>query len=145
MKVQGFDFKIYYVKGNFYETCGIMADALSRRLATCYLMDVSVGCKSHLLVEYSKNKFTCEVLDGHVLDDRYMVIDDVIFYKYRVYLVPDLGLKNKILATIHDSPLVGHQKFFETYRKNKERFSWKGLKQYVMRYISECVTCEHNK
>jgi hypothetical protein len=92
-------------------------------------------------VEYSKNKFACEVLDGQVQDDRYMVIDDIIFYEYIVYLVPSSGLKKKILAVVHDSPLAGHQGFFKTYRKTRERFSWKGLKQHIMRYISECVTC----
>jgi hypothetical protein len=54
--------------------------------------------------------------------------------------VPDSGLKKNILTTIHDSPLVGHQCFFKTYRQIRERFSWKGLKQDVMRHISECVT-----
>jgi hypothetical protein len=108
-------------------------------------MEVSTDWKSHLLVEYSKNKFTCEVLDGKVQDDRYKVIDDVIFYKDRVYLVLGSGLKKKILATVHDSPLAGHQGFFKTYRKIRERFSWKGLKHDVMRYNSECVTCQQNK
>jgi hypothetical protein len=75
----------------------------------------------------------------------YRVIDDFIFYKDRVYLVPGSGLKKKILAAVHDSPLAGHQGFFKTYRKVRERFSWKGLKQDVMRHISECVTCQQNK
>jgi hypothetical protein len=61
-----------------------------------------------LLVEYSKNKFTCEVMDGKIYDDRYRFIDDAIFYKDRVYLVLDSGLKKKILIAVHDSPLVGH-------------------------------------
>ena len=101
--------------------------------------------KSHLLVEYSKNKFACEVMDGNIQDDWYRVIDDVIFYKDRVYLVPDSGLKKKILIAVHDSPLAGHQGFFKTYRQIRERFSWKGLKQDVMRHVSECVTCQQNK
>jgi hypothetical protein len=122
--VHAFDFDIEYVKGKK----NIVADALSRRPATCSLMEISTDSKSHLLVEYSKNKFTCEVLDGQVRDDMYRVIDDVIFYKDRVYLVPNLGLKKKILTTVHDSLLAGHQRFFKTYRKIRERFSWKGLK-----------------
>ena len=69
-----------------------------------------------MLVEFSKNKFVCEVLDGQVQDDRYRVIGDVIFYKDRVYLVPHLGLKKKILATVYDSPLAGHQGFFKICR-----------------------------
>jgi hypothetical protein len=122
-----------------------MADALSRRPAACSLMEISANWKYHLLVEYSKNKFACEVMDGQIQDDRYRVIDDVIFYKDRVYLVPDSGLKKKILTAVHDSPLAGHQGFFKTYRQIRERFSWKGLKQDVIRHVSECVTCQQNK
>jgi hypothetical protein len=59
--------------------------------------------------------------------------------------VPDSGLKKKILTAVHDSPLAGHQGFFKTYRQIRERFSWKGLKQDVMRHASECVTCQQNK
>ena len=67
-------------------------------------------------------------MDGQIQDDRYRVIDDVIFYKDKVYLVPDSGPKKKFPTTVHDSPLSGHQGFFKTYRQIRERFSWKGLK-----------------
>jgi hypothetical protein len=59
--------------------------------------------------------------------------------------VPDSGLKKKILTAVHDSPLAGHQGFFKTYRQIRERFSLKGLKQDVMRQMSECVTCQQKK
>jgi hypothetical protein len=135
-KVQEFDFDIEYVKGKK----NIVFDALSRRHAACSLMDISADWKSHLLVEYSKNKFDFEVMDGQIQDDWYRVIDDVIFDKDRVYLVPDSGIKKNILTAVHDSPLADHQGFFKTYRRIRERFSWKGLKQDNMRHISECVT-----
>jgi hypothetical protein len=80
-----------------------VVDALSRRHATCSLMEILADWKSHLLVENSKNQFACEILDGQIQDDRYRVIGNAIFYKDRVYLVPDLGLKKKILAIVHDS------------------------------------------
>jgi len=62
-------------------------------------------------------------MDGKIQDDRYTVIDNVIFYKDRVYLVPNSGLKKKILTIVHDSPLVGHHGFFKTYKQIRERFS----------------------
>jgi hypothetical protein len=129
MKVHEIDFDIEYVKGKK----NIVADALSRRHVTCSLMEILADWKSHLLVEYSKKNFTCDVMDGKIQNDGYRVIDDVIFYKDRVYLVPDLGLKKKILTIVHDSPLAGHQGFFKTYRHIMERFSWKGLKLDVMK------------
>jgi hypothetical protein len=69
------------------------------------------------------------------VDDRYRVLDDVIFYKDRIYLVPKSTLKGKILKVCHDSPIARHQGYFKTYRKIRERFSWKGLviAQFVVR------------
>jgi hypothetical protein len=103
-KLREFNFDIEYVKGKN----NIVADALSRRPATCSLMEILADWKSHLLVEYSKNQFACEIMDGNIQDERYKIIDDVILYKDTVYLVPDSGLKKKILAVVHDSPLTGH-------------------------------------
>jgi hypothetical protein len=82
-KIQAFDFDIEYVKGKR----NVVADALSRRPEGCLMMDIYTDWKAHLLVEYSKNKFACEVMDGKVIDDRYRVLDDVIFYKNQIYLV----------------------------------------------------------
>jgi hypothetical protein len=140
-KIQAFDFDIEYVKGKR----NIVADALSRRPAGCSMMDICTDWKAHLLVEYSKNKFACEVMDGQVMDDRYRVLDDVIFYKDRIYLVPESTLKGKILKVCHDSPTAGHQGYFKTYRQIRERFSWKGLKDDVLKHIRECTTCQQNK
>jgi hypothetical protein len=109
------------------------------------MMDICTDWKAHLLVKYSKNKFACEVMDGQVIDDRYQVLDDMIFYKSWIYLVPECTLKGKILKVCHDSPTTGHQGYFKTYRKIRERFSWKGLKDDVLKHIRECTTCQQNK
>ena len=76
------------------------------------------------MVEYSKDKFACELLDRQIQDDRYRVIDDIIYYKNRIFLVPKSPLKKKILQALHDSPLAGHQGFLKTYIQIRERFSW---------------------
>jgi hypothetical protein len=61
-----------------------MEDALSRRPAGCSMMDICTDWKAHLLVEYSKKKFACKVMEGQVMDDRYQVLDDIIFYKDQI-------------------------------------------------------------
>ena len=65
-------------------------------------------------------------MDGQVQDERYRIIDDIIYYKSRIYLVPESTLRKKIIHATHESPLSGHQGFLKTYRKIWERFSWKG-------------------
>ena len=100
-KVHAYDFEIEYVKGKN----NVVADALSRRSASLSLMSISTDWRSLLLVDYSKNKFACELLDGQIQDDRYRVIDDIIYYKSRIYLVPESALKRKTIQASHDSPL----------------------------------------
>ena len=59
-KVQAYDFEIEYVKGKN----NVVVDALSRRPASLSLMSISKYWRSLILVEYSKDKFSCELLDG---------------------------------------------------------------------------------
>ena len=140
-KVQAYDFEIEYVEGNK----NAVVDALSRRPATLSLLEISADWKAHLLVEYSKNRFACEVLDGQVQDDRYRVIEDVIYYKDKISFVPESKLKEQIMQAAHNSPLAGHPGYFKTYRAICERFSWKVLKDDVLRHVRECITCQQNK
>jgi hypothetical protein len=109
-----------------------VADAISRRQTSCSMLDISIDCKAHLLVDYSKNFFSCEVMEEQVVDERYQVVDDVIFYKEQIYLVLESSLKENFLNSFHDSPLSGHQGYFKIYRNIRERFSWKGLKDDVL-------------
>ena len=72
-------------------------------------------------------------------------MDEVIYYKDQIYLAKNSKLKEKILLASHDSPLSGHQGFTKTYRSIRERFSWKGLKEDVLRHVRECTIFQQNK
>jgi hypothetical protein len=111
-KIQAYKFDIEYVKGKN----NVVADALSRRPLAYSMSEISIDWKSHLLVEYSKNKFACELMDGQVQDDRYMIADDIIYYKGRIYSVPGTLFKKKVLQAFHNSSLVGHHGFLKAYR-----------------------------
>jgi hypothetical protein len=73
------------------------------------------------------------------------VVDDIIYYKDRIYLVLESTLKENIMEAMHNTPLAGHPGYFKTYRKIRERFTWKGLKDDVLKHVRECVTCQQNK
>jgi hypothetical protein len=140
-KIHPYEFDIEYVKGK----ANVVVDSLSRRPTTCSLMEVSTDWKSHLLVEYSKNQFVCELMYGLIQDDRYWVVDDILFSNDEIYLVPESTLKTRILRSSHDTSLVGHPRYFKNYRKVCERFTYKGLNDDVLWYVRECMDCQYNK
>jgi hypothetical protein len=112
-KIQDYDFDIEFVKGKN----NVVVDALSRRPSVYAMTDISVDWKAHLLVEYSKNRFACELMDGKVQDDNFRIMDDIIYYKGRIFLVPESEFKRRVLQACHDSPLAGHQGFVKTYSR----------------------------
>jgi hypothetical protein len=57
----------------------MVADALSRRPSVYAMTDIPVDWKACLLVEYSKNKFSCEVMDGQVIDENFQIMDNIIY------------------------------------------------------------------
>ena len=65
-------------------------------------------------------------------NDRDRVVNEIIYYRHRIFLTKGSQLKKKILQASHDSPLAGHQGFTKTYRAIRERFSWKGLKEDIL-------------
>ncbi|KAH9308619.1 hypothetical protein KI387_036530, partial [Taxus chinensis] len=61
IRIQAYDFDIEYVK----EMNNVVANALSRKYhlaALCSLSKISADWKSQLLVEYSKNTWTCDIM-----------------------------------------------------------------------------------
>jgi len=65
--VHAYYFDIEYVKGKK----NIVDDALSRRPVAFSMTEISTDWKSTLLVEYSKNTFACDLMEGIIQDDRY--------------------------------------------------------------------------
>ena len=111
-KIKAYDFDIEYVKGKI----NVVVDALSRRPTTLSLRGMDAYWKAQLLVEYSKDDFACEILDGVVSDARFKLMDEVIYYRDKIFLAKNSKLKERILLASHDSPLVEHQGFAKTYR-----------------------------
>jgi hypothetical protein len=76
-KILAYDFDIEFVKGKN----NVVVDALSKRPLAYAMTDISVEWKAHLLVEYFKNRFACELMEGQVQDDNFRIVDDIIYNK----------------------------------------------------------------
>ena len=55
------------------------------------------------------------------------------------------AIQTKIIAAFHSSAVGGHSGQQATYHRIKKMFSWKGLKQDVATFISQCLTCQQAK
>jgi hypothetical protein len=84
-------------------------------------------------------------MDRNIQDDRYIVVDDIIYYKDHIYLVPESTLKEKIMKVMHEVPLEGHPRYLKNYKHISERFTQKGLKYDLSNHVKECMTCHQNK
>ena len=47
-----------------------------------------------------------------------------------------------VLDITHDTPISGHLRVYQTYRKIQNHFYWPRLKQDVAQYCSSCHTCQ---
>jgi hypothetical protein len=92
-RIQAYDFDIEFVKGKN----NMVEDALSRRPSIYAMIDVSVDWKNHLVMEYSENQSACQVMDRKIQDDNFRIIDGLIYYKGRIFLVPESAFKAKVL------------------------------------------------
>ena len=46
-------------------------------------------------MEYSKDLFTCKVIDGKEMDGEYKVVNGIIYVHDQIYLTQDSNLKKK--------------------------------------------------
>jgi hypothetical protein len=76
-KIHAYEFDIEFFKGKN----NVVVDALSRRPSVYAMTYILVDWKAHLLVEYSKKRFSCELMYGQVQDENYRIIDGIIYYK----------------------------------------------------------------
>jgi transposase InsO family protein len=71
--------------------------------------------------------------------------DGVIRYKGRIWLGTNVQLQNKVISALHDSALGGHSGAPVSYRRIKQLFYWKGMKQAIHRFVQTCSICQQAK
>ena len=83
------------------------------------------------MMEYSKHLFTWGVLDGEVKDERFKVVDGVIYFYNRILLVSDSKLKEGLLDAIYEILLSKPTGFVKAYHTLLGGFIWEGFKEEV--------------
>ena len=90
-----------------------------------------------------------EVMEQLILDPnnrpRFTLESGVLRYHGRLVIGNSEALKEKILDTLHGSPLGGHFRMQNTYQRAKQLFYWPKLKKEVVDYVMKCDTCKRCK
>ena len=85
--------------------------------------------ESQLLIEYSKDFFTCKVIDGKVKDGRYKVVDGFIYFHDQIYSTKDSKLKYKLIDAAYEILLSEPTGFIRTYHTILDGFLWENSKR----------------
>ena len=78
-------------------------------------MDISEDWRHLILAEYAKDTWASGFIDGLIQNSDFTLVNEIIIYKGRIYLVPRSKVKRMVLRVYHDSPMVGYPGFYKSY------------------------------
>ena len=90
---------------------------------------------------YSKDLFTCKVLDGKMIDRRNKVVNGVIYFYDQIYLSKDSKLKNEILNVNYEILISKPTHFIKTCHIILEGFMWEEFKEEMHYQMRKSIVC----
>ena len=68
-----------------------------------------------------------------------------LYFQNRLCVSDDKELKKKLLFEAHNMMFIMHPGGNKMYQDLKQHYWWKGMKRYVIEYVSKCLTCQQVK
>ena len=56
-----------------------------------------------------------------------------------------MRLKPGFFWKVHNSPIANHCGYVKTLNAMQKSYFWLGLKQYILQYVTQCLSCQRNK
>ena len=125
--------------GDVREESDHMKGALHERSSLLSLWRIDPYWNSQLLVEYSKDIFTCMILDGQVHEEGYSIKDGVILYHGRIFFPRASKLKEKLLQVAHMDFLFSHTHSMRAYHTIMEGYCWMGFEEDIYQHMRRCM------
>ena len=116
-----------------------MIDVLCDISSTLSLWRIDPYWKSQLLVDYSKDIFTCMILDDQLHEEEYSVEDGVIYYHGRIFLSRYYKLKKNLLLAAHEDFLFSHTYSMRAYHTIMEGYIWEGFEEEIYQHLRRCM------
>jgi hypothetical protein len=120
-----------------------IADALSRKEHNLLaISSFTPAWIQEIEQSYEEDTFYNQIIQQVLIDveavQHYTVHSGGLRYKGRVCIDSSNDLRNKILTSLHSSPIEGHSGITATYQRIKMIFHWPQLKKSVELFVSEC-------
>ena len=96
------------------------------RSSVLSLWEIDPYWKSQLLVDYSKDLFTCMILDDQLHEEGYSIQDEVIYYHGRIFLSRASKLKEKLLQRAYEEFNFSHTYSMKLNNIILRSYYWEG-------------------
>jgi hypothetical protein len=148
-KLTGLQYHIVYKAGSSNQ----VADALSQRPPEVSQLSALSVCApswtADIIQDYSKDSVTQDILAklsvAKEVVPHFTLSDELLTFENRVWIGYNPLLQLQTLAALHATPVGGHSGFPVTYRRIKQLFAWKNMKQAIKDYVSQCQVCQQAK
>ena len=112
-----------------------MKKILCDRLSMFSLWKIDPYWKSQLLVDYSKDIFTCMILDDQLHEEGYLVQEGVIYYHGRIFLFKASNIKEKLLQRAYEEFFFSHTYSMKAYNTIMESYTWEGFEEELYQHF----------
>lgn len=85
------------------------------------------------------------LLDNKPAPNGYELHGDLLTYRGRLVLPPNLPTVSLLLEEFHNSPVGGHQGTLKTYQHLSQEVYWTSMKGQVRAFVAECSICQQAK
>lgn len=75
----------------------------------------------------------------------YSVVDGIVRYRDRLWVPSGDSLKDDILNEAHSTPYSNHLGSTKMYKDLQIFYWWPDMKRDIVRFVSECLTCQQVK
>ena len=151
-----FDLDIEYLKGKD----NVVADALSRR--PDHQINENANNKSNETLNAISNITSTELLDKikqaynsdlkcieiktkQNMKTNFIIKDDIIYNKKRIYVPDNALIKTQIISEHHDTIVSGHLGVAKTSELIARKFYWPRMYADIKKYVVSCLPCQSNK
>jgi len=75
----------------------------------------------------------------------FQIIDDLLFFKGKLYIPSTSSFKQLLLEEFHASPVGGHSGVHKTYGRLRENVFWDGMQKDVAQFVKVYLICQQTK